>query len=60
MDPSLPAVSPLRIFGKGGKTRYLPLHPATKGLLINNRIGVVGLPIWDSQAGSELIESRRD
>jgi hypothetical protein len=31
-----------------------------KGLLINNRIGMAGLPIWDSQAGSELIESRRD
>jgi hypothetical protein len=36
------------------------ISTGSKGLLINNRIGVAYLPIWDSQVDSALIESGRD
>ena len=39
----------LKVFGKGGKTRYLPLHPGTNGL-INDYLDAPGHGTDDSGA----------
>jgi integrase/recombinase XerD len=48
----------LKVSGKGGKTRYLPLHPGTNGL-INDYLDVVGHGLDDSGALFRPVRNNR-
>src|SRR5882757_5628692 len=51
-------VPPLRVSGKGGKTRYLPLHPGTQGL-IHDYLAAAGHDADDNGALFRSVKNNR-